>query len=106
MGLFKKIAENICVGSNATFSMLGDLESFDEKTGKGYILWARKKFLINANPNGKYGIFEAFPYGIPMIGSSVLFNTDATKTYAIQVVSADKNLRHTNILQILKEELG
>ena len=105
MGFFAKLAEDMSTGSNAMLSMRGRLESFDEETGKGYISWAGKKYLINANPNGKYGVFEVFPYGVPLIGSSVLFNTDASKTFAIQVAPANKDSRHMNYLQMLKKQL-
>lgn len=107
MGFFTKLAENMSTGSDATLSMRGILTSFDENTGKGTIRWAGKTYQINANPNGKYGIYEVFPYAVPPIGASVLFNVDSTQRYAIQVMAANKNQRGMmNYLEELKRMKG
>ena len=106
MGLFSKITEateNMGVGSNSTFSLMGELTSFDENTGQGIVSWAGNTYQINANPHGKYGLYEMFPFGVPSVGDSVLFNIDSTKKNAIQVAPADKRRRWLNHLEILKE---
>lgn len=107
MGFFTKLAESMSTGTDASMSMRGVLTAFDEKTGRGSISWAGKTIQINANPKGKYGIYEIFPYAVPRIGTAVLFNLDSTKTKAIQVVAANKSERGLmNYLEELKKMKG
>ena len=107
MGFFTKLAEELSTGSNAMLSMQGVLTSYDENTGCGTIEWARKVYTVKANPKGKYGIYEVFPYGVPRVGVSVLFNLDSTKTHVTQVVAAYKRDRgFMNVLEMMKEVKG
>lgn len=103
MGFFTKLAENMSTGSDAILSMRGVLSSFDRNTGCGTIEWAGKVYHVKANPEGKYGIYEVFPYGVPSIGAGVLFNLDSTKTHVTQVIASNKNRRGVNYLEIMKE---
>lgn len=105
MGLFSKLAESISTGSSSLLSITGVLKSFNEENGNGIILAGGKQYEIKANKTAKYGIFETFPYGVPEIGSLVLFNVETMngKAHAISVVQESPRRRIINYLEELKK---
>ena len=104
MGFFTKLAESMSTGANATLSLQGVMGAFNQDTGIGTIQYAGKTYKIKIKPKDIHALYDVFPYGVPEKDMLVLFNVDASKTYAIQVMPADSRRRGINYRDIVNKK--